>query len=249
MPNVQNIVVRASDTDIAVILIHHAAGFKSKLWMELGTSSNNSRRYISITNVAHTLGQLMCAALPAFHALTGTDYTPAMHRRGKVRPLKALEKNKKAQKSLAALAHGATVSGQDKKTLEQFVASLYGARRDDCSLNDHRFQMVLKAYGPKAGSKNPLEKLKGVDGCNIPPAEAELAAQLRRVAFVGRMWHAVDKNMIEQEPEEIDGWIRNGDVYEFIMFDGPQVPNDLLEGRDDVSDEQDEYDEIGHNRR
>ena len=52
----------------------------------------------------------MCAALAAFHALTGTDYTPAMHRRGKIRLLKALEKNKKA-----ALAHGATVSGQDKK--------------------------------------------------------------------------------------------------------------------------------------
>ena len=28
MPNVQNIVVRASDTVIAVILIHHTAGFK-----------------------------------------------------------------------------------------------------------------------------------------------------------------------------------------------------------------------------
>ena len=92
-------------------------------------------------------------------------------------------------------------------------------------------------------NRKSIGKLKGLDGCNIPPVAAELSAHLRRVAFVGRMWHDADKNMIEQEPEEKNGWICNGDVYKFIMFDGPQVLNDLQEGRDDVSDEQDEDDD------
>ena len=38
----QNIVVRATDTDIMVILLYHARQFKATVWTELGLSSDNT---------------------------------------------------------------------------------------------------------------------------------------------------------------------------------------------------------------
>lgn len=68
-----NIVVRASDTDIAVILLYYCHRFKSTLWMDIGTVSKN-RRYVSLTAIWKELGPDLYAALPAFHAFTGSDY-------------------------------------------------------------------------------------------------------------------------------------------------------------------------------
>ena len=42
-----NIAVRASDTDIAVILLYHC----DTVWMDIGTTSKKDRRFINITSV------------------------------------------------------------------------------------------------------------------------------------------------------------------------------------------------------
>ena len=90
-----NIVVRASDTDILVILLYHAVATLSEcnIWMDAGSSANNTRRYVDVSSLG------MCAELkdsirsiPGFHALTGTDYTCAFSRKGKVRPFQVMTK-------------------------------------------------------------------------------------------------------------------------------------------------------------
>ena len=48
---VQNIIIRASDTDIAVILIYHRRKFDANRWMDIGTSFRNDRRYVNITAI------------------------------------------------------------------------------------------------------------------------------------------------------------------------------------------------------
>ena len=74
-----DIIVRASDTDIAIILLYHCNKFKSQLWMDF----EKTRRYICITTVYQLLGPPICAALPGFHALTGRDCTSSFVRKGK----------------------------------------------------------------------------------------------------------------------------------------------------------------------
>ena len=96
-----NIVVMASDTDIAVILLYHCHKFLSTLWMDIGTASKNNRRYVSKTAICNELGPDLCAALPTFHAFTGSDYTSAFVRKGKVRPFKTLEKQLDYQNSFS----------------------------------------------------------------------------------------------------------------------------------------------------
>ena len=44
---VQNIIIRASYTDIAVILIYHRRKFDANIWMDIGTSFRNDRRYVN----------------------------------------------------------------------------------------------------------------------------------------------------------------------------------------------------------
>ena len=103
---IDNIVVRASDTDVAVILIHHSSKFSSTLWMDTGTVSGRNRRYVNLTRIAENLGQKMCKALPAYHSFTGTDYTSAFVRKGKVKPLKILQNCEETQDALIDISSG-----------------------------------------------------------------------------------------------------------------------------------------------
>ena len=82
----ENIVVRASDKDIAIIFLYHSQTFTATLWMDTGTNAKNTRRYINLTTIGELLGPLLCELLPAFHAFTGCDYTSAFVRKGKKRP-------------------------------------------------------------------------------------------------------------------------------------------------------------------
>ena len=95
----------------------------------------------------------MCAALPGFHAYTGSDYTSAFVRRGKIRPLALLEKNEEAQVAFAKIASSIDIAKKTKTTLESFTASMYGAKRENVSLNAHRWNVVERPYGPRPGAK------------------------------------------------------------------------------------------------
>ena len=233
--DVDNISVRASDTDIAVILIHHVVKLKSKVWMDIGTSGKDSRRFVDITAISQSLGQQMCEALPAFHTFTGSDYTSAFVRKGKVRPLHLLEKNINAQIAFSELCHCQSPSPKTVEALERFTTCLYGAKGEGCSLNKHRYQVVEKAYSPKPRTKNPLDNLKGIDGCCIPPCEAELAQHICRSSFVARMWSTAANNVIDQDPLSTDGWELGELGYESKMFEGPQIPDTILEVMGDYS--------------
>ena len=85
-----NIVVRANDTDIAIIFLYHSHTFTATLWMDTGTNAKNTRRYINLTAIGEVLGPLLSESLPAFHAFTVCDYTSAFVKKGKKRPFARL---------------------------------------------------------------------------------------------------------------------------------------------------------------
>ena len=63
-----HIAVRASDTGIFILLFHFQ--LDAQIRMDTGSSSLDTRRDIDMFSVA-----IVCAGLPACHALTGSDYT------------------------------------------------------------------------------------------------------------------------------------------------------------------------------
>ena len=95
-----DIVVRATDTDILVILLHHLHKVTSKILMDVGTSGRGNRRFVNVSTIASRIGPECCSALSAFHAYTGCDYTAAFVRKGKKRPFALLLANKNSYKHL-----------------------------------------------------------------------------------------------------------------------------------------------------
>ena len=78
--NAKNIVTRAIDTDIAVVMLHHAWTLSATLWMDTRITNGKTRRYVNLSAIAMSIGSEMCQALLAYHAFTGTDYTSAIIR-------------------------------------------------------------------------------------------------------------------------------------------------------------------------
>ena len=82
-----NVIVRASDTDVLIILIG-ALGQQRPERRSIGniimdSGMGNSRRYINVTNIAEVLEAQkpgLSQALPGFHAFTGCDYTSVFYR-------------------------------------------------------------------------------------------------------------------------------------------------------------------------
>lgn len=69
-----HIVVKARDTDICVLLIHHFPKMDtSKIWMMSGTAK--SRKFIPIHEICKNLSELQMRNILSFHAITGSDTT------------------------------------------------------------------------------------------------------------------------------------------------------------------------------
>ena len=82
-----SIIVRASDTDILVILIgmlgrHMGTPSQSAMRIIMDYGSGNERRYIDISSIAGTLESKqkgLSASIPGLHSFTGCDYTSSFY--------------------------------------------------------------------------------------------------------------------------------------------------------------------------
>lgn len=64
--------------------------------------------------------------MPAFHAITGCDYTATFPRKGKVRPFQILEKNRHRQIVFGTLGVDETLTDAQISGVEEFVCLMYG---------------------------------------------------------------------------------------------------------------------------
>ena len=73
LPKPSSVVIRTADTDILVIAVgcRRWIDAELKIWIEAGIQGNNTLRYISVDQICYDLGDKLCKALPAYHALLG----------------------------------------------------------------------------------------------------------------------------------------------------------------------------------
>ena len=87
-------VVRSPDSDICFILLHYAEQLKPLVtYFETGKKGN--RRLINITELAGDLTPRYCEALIGLYCFTGEDSNCAFKGKGKVNPLKKMQKKQK----------------------------------------------------------------------------------------------------------------------------------------------------------
>ena len=158
--------------------------------MDVGTTAKNNRRYISFTAIHHELGSELCAALPAFHSFTGSDYTSSFVKKGKVRPFKLLEKTPEYQHAFGNMTIDALFPYATKAILFNFTADGYGAMKNK-SLGDLRFEKFMKVYRPKR-EKVSFSTYR-IDASGFAPCEDEVSAKIKHTSFIAKMWTAADQ--------------------------------------------------------
>ena len=99
------ITVRSPDTDVFVILLKYSSDVKQKQRILFDTGVGDKRRLIDVKKVAEIVGKDICSVLPSLHAFTGCDTTSAFVRKGKLVPLKILQRNPKFISTFAAWGH------------------------------------------------------------------------------------------------------------------------------------------------
>ena len=86
-------VVRTPDTDIFMILLHHAHMIDITVFLDTGTGKH--RQIVNVTELAESLGEDYCGTLLKLYVFTGEDVTSAFKGKGKVGPLTKLQKQPK----------------------------------------------------------------------------------------------------------------------------------------------------------
>jgi hypothetical protein len=165
------VVIRTSDTDCLVIALafKHLYNPLLEIWLEVGTQSNNSQRYININSLHAQLGESLCKSLLVYHALTGCDYTASFSRKGKVRPLKILEKDENLQTIFFQMGNQEELTEEVIDHLERFVCQMYSKNKCE-RVNGVRTDIFLNKYQTKDLSDR-LSCVKKFDGSMMPPCK------------------------------------------------------------------------------
>jgi len=85
IPSPSKVVIHTADTDVLAIALGNISKIDQniRVFLEVGIQSKNTLRFIDVSALSGTIGSSLSKALPAFHAFTGCDFTPAFARKGK----------------------------------------------------------------------------------------------------------------------------------------------------------------------
>ena len=137
-------VVRTPDKDIFVILLYHAHAIKLTVYLDTGLGKH--RQLLNVSELVESLGEDYCATLLGFYVFSGEDCTSAFKGKGKVGPLKKLEKNPRFHKAFRQLGDDWNVKPEVMRQLEQFICLLYGQSRES-SVDVARAKLLRNMVG------------------------------------------------------------------------------------------------------
>ena len=84
-------VVRTPDTDIFVILLFHAMTIGLTIFFDNG--SGKHRQIVNVSQMAESMGADKCKIVLGLHAYTGKNVISSFKRKGKIGPLKKLQRH------------------------------------------------------------------------------------------------------------------------------------------------------------
>ena len=222
-------VVRTSDTDILIILLGVFHEFKknSEIWMEIGEISRNTLRYININQLHNCLGTKLSKSLLAFHAFTGSDYTSSFSRKGKIRPLKLLERDEEMQNVFGTLGSTENVPEAVIECFEKFVCQMYGLKTFK-STNAARLELFIKKSQSKK-EKDIFSNIKRIEIESLPPCSKVVFQKVLRTNYICSIWrNATLANPPDFSPMNC-GWVMEGGNYDIKWFEGLNAPTKLEE--------------------
>lgn len=168
----QRIVIHSPDTDVAILSIAHYKELGCKeLWFRTGVKDRT--RFIPIHSLSSKLGDSICTALPAFHAMTGCDTTSAISGVGKQKAWKVLHNSPLHQRNLAQLGREPVPNKETLDACEAFICSLYISLNITQTADELRYQLFCQGNKKSEG---------------LPPTSDSLAQHSKRVNFQCYVW-------------------------------------------------------------
>uniref|UniRef100_UPI00358F3B0A uncharacterized protein n=1 Tax=Myxine glutinosa TaxID=7769 RepID=UPI00358F3B0A len=220
----KNAVVRTPDTDILLILLHHAHNIKLTVYLD--TESGKHRQLVNVSELAESLGEDYCATLLGYYVFSGEDCTSAFKGKGKVGPLKKLEKNPRFHRAFGELGDNWDANPEVERQLEKFTCVMYGQSRES-SVDIVRAKLLRKMVGE---DKTLTSKSK-VDLARLPPCQSALKPHIQRVNHRVALYKRADQPIIEKpKPYEEQGWIRTDEgLLKPMWSSGPILPTSLVD--------------------
>ena len=239
--NDPRISVRSSDTDVFIILLYHVRNLTTdgQVWMDVGLSANNTRRFIDISLLSSSLGSQLCCSLPALHAFSGSDYTASFMRKGKLKPLEIMRKSQTYLEAFGQLGNSEEMSDETTANIEAFVCAMYG-KYNYQKVNEARCALFLQHNKP-TNVNQPLEKIKSSDPSLLPPCKVVLAQKIKRCNYVAMVWKHADCAVPTNAEPCGNGWQLTHGEYNMLWYEGHQMPQSICTHLDqtilDMNDE------------
>ena len=224
-PSATHIIVRSPDTDVLVLLLKYAKNFDPVVLFDTGTG--NKRRLLNIKQIIEVKGSDLCSVLPALHCFTGCDTVSSFVRRGKITPLKALQKYSDFIQVFECLGTEEICSETLLDDLEEFVCRMYG-QPSYTSVNKLRYDSFSQKYQGTSGQV--LSAFDGIDLSLLPPCRASLEMHAQRANYQTFIWcHAHEQFPNIQSPEG-HGWkIDDEGSFDFEWTGGNIVSQELID--------------------
>ena len=177
--NPGNTVIRCYDRDTLIIMLLNIQKFsQSHVWLDMRLDYNNLHIFINVKGTADKLNYIH--ALPGIYPFTRCNYTPAFFRKGKKIPIEMMLKSVPFVNTFNKMGEE-DLSDKDIDAIESFTCSIFGYSKIKY-INEARYLHFKNKCKPKAAAK-PLDCLKNVDPCLLPPCKDVLMQQIKRSWF------------------------------------------------------------------
>ena len=227
-----NLIVRADDTDILVLLIGMIGRHSSleatvpynRVILDCG--HDNNRRMVDVTELATNLEASnagLPAAVPSFHALTGTDYTSAFFGKGKLKPWNLVLNNPDYIQWLISLGKGFDINESQG---EAFVLQLYSLALSK-DLNEARYAKLRQLAELKKGETKATEQqLRKFDSSQLPPCDKVWQKKLLRTQYISKLYYEADTKIPAEGMDPLQyGWKLESGHHVPVWYDGSSYPD------------------------
>ena len=209
----EEVVVISADTDVLILLIHHACTSSHKIFLTSEpTNSKSSPKCWDISYTKYVLGSEVSNNILQIHAILGCDTTSRVHGIGKGASLKRFQNDPVFRSCLKTFSLPASSHEDIAKAGESAILMLYGDQAN-ANLNDVRYNTFCKKLSTCK---------KAVVPENLPPTSDALRFHSYRVFHQVQRWLGNFLPVLEW------GWIVRGNLLLPIQMSCAPAPPDLL---------------------
>ena len=208
------IVLQSPDTDVLALSVAHYSVINcAEFWFKTGVKDR--LRYVPVHAVSQELGEKMCRALLAFHAITGCDSTGALAGIGKKKGWQLLSRSEQHQDSLCLLGAQPSLSDNIAAKSEAFICDLYpSSRKIPRTADELRYILFCQKK-----QKNEL----------LPPTSDSLLQHLKRANYQAFVWRKALTAIQHLPQPESNGWVQEGPSLKPVYMTKEPMPSSLLE--------------------